>query len=513
MQNNKICLIIPDSTFLLDSRVFVFLGILKVASAFEQKGFKVDVIDLSGIQNYLEVIDDYFAINTDLLFVGLTATTPQMPAAFDVAKRIKEIQPNVKLVLGGSHVTLMHTASKHELKRGVVGGRSFIDVEKIKDVFDILVCGDGEMTLDAILEMEKGVIDVDDRFSPMFLTNETFSSTPSPARHLVDMSSYHYTIEGHKSVSIIAQLGCPYKCTFCSGRSSPYLRMIRNRTVESIIQELEHLHVFYGYTGFMFYDDELNVSKSMIPLMNAISDLQMKYGVEFRLRGFIKSELFNEQQAKSMYQAGFRWLLCGYESGDERILKNIEKQATRDDNTKCVEIAKKAGLKVKALMSCMHAGETEKTIENTKNWLLEVQPDDFDLTTISPYPGSPYYDFAVKSDDDVYVYTQPKTGDKLYQKNLDYSKDIDYYKGVPGSYVAYCWSDFLTPIDGVKLRDEVEAEVRSKLNIPFNPSNPAVKYEHSMGQGNALPDWILRSTENFKQQSLPNKKKSLSVVK
>ena len=86
------------------------------------------------------------------------------------------------------------------------------------------------------------------------------------------------------------------------------------------------LHEMHGYTGFMFYDDELNISNTMIPLMNAITDLQEELGVEFRLRGFVKAQLLTEEQALDMYRAGFRWILSGFESGPPRILENINKQ-------------------------------------------------------------------------------------------------------------------------------------------------------------------------------------------
>jgi radical SAM superfamily enzyme YgiQ (UPF0313 family) len=105
-------------------------------------------------------------------------------------------------------------------------------------------------------------------------------------------------------------------------------------------------------------------------------------------------------------------LLTGFESGDEKILKNIKKIATIEDNTSCVEIAKRNNLKVKALMSIGHAGESRETVENTKNWLLEVKPDDFDCTIITTYPGSPYFDNAEKQDD-IYVYSDPSNGDKI----------------------------------------------------------------------------------------------------
>lgn len=901
----KICLIIPDSPFLLDARVFPFIGILKVAAAYEQQGAVVDVLDLSGITNWVDVVVDYFEKNKDLEFVGLTATTPQMPMAFDIALCVKRMIPQVKLVLGGTHVTLMHTAMKLEHKNKIENGRSFKNIEKIKEVFDVLVCGDGELLLHLIRSTNKGIIDADDRKSEFFLSDDQFSDLPPPARHLIDLETYKYTIEGHKSTSLIGQLGCPYRCisgeervitsrglvkikelspqeeksskelkvvvdtesgkketsfslnqgvqptktiklhgmldfvchpdhrvrvaregkivweevknlrttdhipiqlgsncypteyvklfysgyqeksngkdgryqlkkfkiptildedlawvigfligdgsigdrgltfavdkdlevklrerirklfdidikiyrikstekvkqawiystqildffvnclgvkrenkhvvlesiyqspksvvqsfieglwdadaykdgdylvtayknlakevadlliytgkpcsiqeiynkttkrfsyrvkllktpyipchiqvyhsklsdgskkigirssskenrgqlrrevltkvdsqnellknnwfyvkvesvedsapevlydltvpdgenyissglishncTFCSGRNSPSLRVIRNRTTDSIIEEIEWLHKTYNFTGFMFYDDELNVSKSMVELMHKLIDLQMKLGAEFRLRGFIKAELFNELQAKSMYDAGFRWLLCGFESGDERILKNIEKQATQDDNTKVVEIAKKYNLKTKALMSVGHAGESEQTIENTKNWLLETKPEDFDCTVITTYPGSPYYDSAIQSSDDpdIYVYTQPKTKDLLFQKSLDYTRESDYYKGIPGNYISYVWTDKISAKDLVDARDRLENEVREKLNIPFNPSGVAKQYEHSMGQGNVLPDWILRSSEtHFKKfaKDVKNGKLKLKVV-
>ena len=73
-------------------------------------------------------------------------------------------------------------------------------------------------------------------------------------------------------------------------------------------------------------------------MMNRLCDLQDKHGVDFRLRGFVKAELFKDEQAEAMYRAGFRWLLTGFESGDPRILSNIKKIAKREDNTRCVDI-------------------------------------------------------------------------------------------------------------------------------------------------------------------------------
>lgn len=287
---------------------------------------------------------------------------------------------------------------------------------------------------------------------------------------------------------------CPYQCAFCGGRNSPMLRRIRTRSNEQIVAEVRHLYEVHGYTGFMFYDDELNVSKSMTDLMRQLRALQDELRVEFRLRGFVKSNLFTEEQAVAMYEAGFRWLLIGFESGSPRILENIRKKATKEQNSECVRIAHKHGLKVKALMSIGHAGESAETVQETKMWLLDNRPDDFDCTIITTYPGTPYYDDAVPHPTLSHVWTYTaKNGDTLHAYEVDYTVTADYYKGDPdGGYKAYVFTDYLSADELVTLRDELEAEVRETLRIPFNPGAPGVRFETSMGQHSAIPATILR---------------------
>lgn len=491
----SICLITPPSIFLLDERVFVNLGILKVAASLEARGYEVSLLDLSGIENYLSALTDYLA-EARCEAVGITATTPQLPAVTKIVETIRSIRPDLRVILGGPHVTLTHSALKLEIKRGAWDGRAHKAAAKLASMFDVLCSGDGEFAIfEALKANPPRIIDGDDPKTGLFLTDRMFEDSPLPSRHLVDLSTYRYSIEGHKATSLIAQLGCPFNCGFCGGRNSKTLRVIRNREVTSILAEVEQLHREYGYTGFMFYDDELNVSKSMIELMNGLADLQMRLGVEFRLRGFVKSELFNEAQALAMRRAGFRWLLCGFEAANARILVNINKKASLDDNNRCVDIAKEHGLKVKALMSCGHPGESEESITDIRDWLIRKEVDDFDCTVITTYPGTPYYDFAVPNllRPDIWTYIQPKTGDRLHAYDIDFTVSANYYKGDPnGGYHAFVFTDHLSAERIVELRDQVEREVRAKLNIPFNAGAAAINYEHSMGQG--LPDFILRKS-------------------
>jgi anaerobic magnesium-protoporphyrin IX monomethyl ester cyclase len=467
----KVTLVTPPSGFLLDARVFPSLGILKIGAVLRQAGHDVDHLDFSGVANYEEAARDYQG-RADVF--AFTATTPQLPAAI----RLRSVLGG-RAILGGPHATLVHAAAGKGNERAIQG------LQHLVNCFGTVVAGDGEKAIFTALKRDRGVVDADDPRSELWQSSADFTASLWPDRSLIDMDSYHYLIDGRRATSAIFQLGCPFECGFCGGRLSPMLRRVRTRSTDSVIDEMMHLHEQYGLSAIQCYDDELNVNRGLIDLLRRIRET----GIDWRLRGFVKAELFTEEQAEAMYAAGFRWLLCGFESAHPRILHNIQKVARLDDNTRMLRTAHAAGLKVKALMSMGHPGESEETIMATRDWLLEECPDDFDATVITLYPGTPYYDNSVCIGEPVYRYEFH--GDALYSENVDFTREAAYYKGVPGQYHSFVWTDHLTREKLAELRDQVEAEVRERLGIPYPSAAAAVAFDHSMGMG--LSERILRS--------------------
>jgi anaerobic magnesium-protoporphyrin IX monomethyl ester cyclase len=254
------------------------------------------------------------------------------------------------------------------------------------------------------------------------------------------------------------------------------------RSTPNVLGEMRHLYEAYGYRGFMFFDDELNVNKQFMELLQGIVNLQSELGVEFRLRGFLKAELVTEPMAHAMYAAGFRQVLIGVESGHPRILHNIKKNATRVQNTEAVKTLQGAGIAVKSAMSIGHAGETQWTVDASRDWLLEVKPDDFDVSIITVYPGTPYFDDAVETSPGIWTYTEPKNGDRLHARHVDHLADVNFYKGVPGHYQSFVHTDHLSANQLCDLRDQLEADVRAELKIPYPASAAALQFDSSMGQ-------------------------------
>ncbi|OGM31320.1 hypothetical protein A2803_03960 [Candidatus Woesebacteria bacterium RIFCSPHIGHO2_01_FULL_44_21] len=504
VRGTSITLITPPSPFLSDERVFPFLGVLKVAAELERNGNPVDVLDLSGYSNYLNIIEDY-CVQNEVLNFGLTATTPQIPNAVEIANKIKNIRPAANVILGGPHVTLTHTAYQIDNALGLMrrGSHAF---SQLRSNFDQLVVGDGEMAIFEALDSHEPIIDAGNRKSSLFMQRGTLDDYADPARHLIDLESYKYYIpddrERFRAVSIIGQLGCPFKCGFCGGRNVDFLRLTRTRSVANIINELETLTKESSnwqepIRGAMFYDDELNVHGGTLEeLCTGLIDMQARLGAEMRFRGFVKAELFNSNQAELMYKAGFRVLLTGVESGSDKILTSMQKNTSREVNSQCVNTAHNAGLNVKALMSIGHPGETVDTVGESVKWVKKNlrEGDDVDWTIITEYPGSPYFD---QSDFDpetgAWVYVAPN-GEKLFSSEVDYVHEANFYKGVPGEYTAYVWTEALNPRQLIELRDQAEIEGRRTLGLPDINIVQSEQFEHSMGQG--LPGRIFRSTTN-----------------
>lgn len=471
-----ILFVIPPSPFLLDERVFMSLGVLRVAAYARMIGYQVSVLDLSGCKDLEKTFSDCISkLDPAKTVVAVTATTPQLPAAAKVllAARAQDFYT----ILGGPHVTLTVSAAN----RGVKRANSHL--QELRVIASVLVSGDGELAIDeavktigTLFDVLAPIINVDNPKNRAFLTESHLNSFPFPARDLVDFKSYRYTIDGKPSTSLIGQLGCPMLCSFCSGRQSPTFRRIRLRSTKSILLEIQHLVETYHVRGFMFYDDELNINKAFPELLRAIIKYKKNQDLDLVFRGFIKSELFTKEQADLMAEAGFKWILSGFESGSSRILDNIKKRATVEDNSKCVDIAHAAGLKVKALMSLGHPGESDLTVKDTIDWIDHAKPDDADFTIITPYPGSPYYDQAVDIDESTVVYTA-ESGDRLFAKVVDYFQEADYYKGIPGQYKSKVWTDFLTAEQLVVLRDRAEARFRSTVSPTILTAR---NFDHSM---------------------------------
>ena len=106
------------------------LGLLTLASYVREQGFSVSILsgDLQAIKQQLTDLD----LGKSL--VGVTATTDAVFVAYELCDFIKSLHPEALCVLGGNHATSLPEQTLRESH------------------FDLLVMGEGELTLTEILQ-------------------------------------------------------------------------------------------------------------------------------------------------------------------------------------------------------------------------------------------------------------------------------------------------------------------------------------------------------------------------
>lgn len=124
----------------------------------------------------------------------------------------------------------------------------------------------------------------------------------------------------------IAQLeisrGCPYRCIFCE--RSPFVPNIRFHTSKYMLELISYLCEKYDFKEYSFFDTSLNmVEEKTIKILEHISraGVFVKYSAQLRPK-IVKERLIQLMKATGCYEIGI-----GLESGDERVLKDMQKDS------------------------------------------------------------------------------------------------------------------------------------------------------------------------------------------
>jgi radical SAM superfamily enzyme YgiQ (UPF0313 family) len=96
----------------------------------------------------------------------------------------------------------------------------------------------------------------------------------------------------------------------------------------------------------------------------------------------------------AMKKAGCRLLVTGFESGDQKILDNVDKGATIAQAEAYCANANKAGLRVHGCFMVGNKGETKETMEKTLQFALKLKPDTAQFFPLMVYPGTRAYVWA-----------------------------------------------------------------------------------------------------------------------
>ena len=152
------------------------------------------------------------------------------------------------------------------------------------------------------------------------------------------------------------------------------------------------LGAFPDIKEIFFDDDTFNYRKERtIELCSKLKKLNFTWSCTSRVTT-------DYDTLKAMKEAGCRLLIVGYESGDPQILKNIKKGATVDMAERFTANCKKLGLVIHGDFIVGLPGESRESIRKTIDFAKKLDNETIQVSIAHPYPGTEFYDYAVKND-------------------------------------------------------------------------------------------------------------------
>ncbi len=356
----KIVLIILPHSFLGDQKRNCPLGIFYIAAVLEQNGYCVEIVDLRSLEEheFLEKIPP-----ADLY--GISATTPDYNMALIVAKLIKE-NHKAFIVLGGSHVTALS--------------------EKVDDVFDKLVIGEGELAIINLLQDLKNDVEKRVYKSPLV---EDLDSIPFPPRQLLPFDSVFsrkLVTPGIPATTLITSRGCPYNCSFCASKKM-WGQTVRFRSPDNVIKELKLIINNFGVKEFRFQDDTIGLNKKrLFDLCEKMEPLKIRW------RGHTNINASSYEILEAMKRAGCEEMGYGIESVSQNILNINNKKVKVEKMYEALANARKAGLRTRLFFIISLPGEEPGVADRTIDFIKKTRPSGVDLSTFVPFPGSDIFE-------------------------------------------------------------------------------------------------------------------------
>lgn len=304
------------------------LGQLYIATYLEKYGYRVSFIDLAvelfEMQEFFDALSECAP-----KIVGIATYVESWKIQNTLIKKIKEKNPNV-IIVGGGHCATFEYNKMMEMG------------------FDYLIRGEGEEAFLDICDykIKNQKVDLDNISGLVYKKNSLIKCNkikrinnldvlPYPNRGFLNLKKYSYPF------TISTARGCPGRCIFCSSHAFWGNKIIM-RSAKDIYAEVVELYKRYSMTEFFIIDDTFTLRPERTKeFCDLICSFQEDTNINFSWGCESRADVVKEELLVKMKTAGCRMIQFGMESGNDEILKTINKHITFQQVYNAVKIASK----------------------------------------------------------------------------------------------------------------------------------------------------------------------------
>jgi len=382
LKNPEIYLIVPSSRSYTQR---LPIGLMMISSYLSSKDKENRILDFKGISNkeaYRKIKEEIIKFQPK--FIGIACFVSEIELVKDICEFVKENSKESQVIIGGPHPSI---CPHHFVDRGVK--------------FDYLIIGEGEHTFYELIhalqtskniDEVKGVAYVNSgklKFTKPRELIQDLDSLPLPAYDKVDMKYYcrpnAWAIRPIyiSSFNMFTSRGCPYNCNFCVAHTI-FGRKVRFMSPRRVVEHIEHVIKNYQVDALYFGDESFTVSKKRIyEIFNLLKEKKIKilFGCQTRVN------LLDEELLRFIKKNGCIQIELGIESGSNKMLEIINKQADVETAIRVGKICKKIKLRVLTNMMINLPGEELADIETSLDIVKKMGCNIVLWNVYTPFPG------------------------------------------------------------------------------------------------------------------------------
>src|SRR3990167_5593587 len=423
----RICLINVPNTYELvgndpviikdQQGVYPPLGLLYTSAYINREGrHHVDVVDCQAEElSHAECAQKVKTLKPDL--IGMTAMTFTLVDCKLVMQELRKRMPDTPIVIGGPHTAIFPEETLLPTSLGA----------------DYVIVGEGEITLnDLATDLEMGK--PKGRIYRQINFIQNLDELPFADYDAVDINDYYSVLaEETPSVTLFTSRGCPFSCAYCD---RPALgKGFRPQGAGRVVDEMQEMER-RGAKEIFFYDDTFSVSMKRV---QQICDEYKRRNLHIKWDIRTRVNVVNEELLKNMKEAGCERIHFGVETGNARVVKELQKGTSIEQVEKAFDICKKYKIKTLAYFMMGNPTETMDDVKDTLAVSRRIKPDFMQMTILSPFPatqiylralqegvieGDPWRDYARRINDDF----RPPLWDQIYTRN-ELEKHLRWFYG------------------------------------------------------------------------------------
>ena len=352
------------------------------ATILSEEGYTVKVIDaLNENKNLDAILPDIENFKPDFVFVAVSSSC-LLYERDKVCQKIKELFPSSVIITVGDTLPNMPQELIPPFDVAIHG--------EIEEVVLSLCSGEPWENIDGIVyRKEKNLVRNQNK---RLLDGAALEKIPFPHWNLFPYKRYSYypLLHVEPVATLLSSRGCPYGCGYCSYTANQG-RKWRARSAENLVAEMEW-DAKFGFKGIVMRDPLFTLHHDRVRKMCDLL-IEKKLGLIYAFE--TRPELLTENLLDQLYKSGCRAINFGVEDIHPEILKMIKRHPIELDKVKqIVHYAEKIGIRTTCFFILGLPGSTKKTIRETIDFALEVNPSHAEFKIATPYPGTYLYTLA-----------------------------------------------------------------------------------------------------------------------